>query len=99
MERAALSLFHLCLTLWICLWLRNDAEHIRIQEVIVKLSLGVEPPAHAINSGSFSYRESKCAGAIVKSFPQWGRAWNGASSFSITGSNLLTAGQSGFSVK
>src|SRR5258708_26198405 len=47
MERTAPSLFHLCLTLWICLWLRNDAEHIRTQEVIVKLSRGVEPPAQS----------------------------------------------------
>src|SRR5438876_1014957 len=36
------------------------------------------------------------AGEIVNSFPQCGRALNGASSFSMTGSNFLTAGQSCF---
>src|SRR6266481_3458183 len=47
MERTALPLFYLCLTLWVCLWLRNDAEHIPIQEVIVKLSRGIELPAQS----------------------------------------------------
>src|SRR5580765_1426238 len=55
--------------------------------------------ASARNSGSFPYKESSRGDAIVNSFPQCGRAPNGASSRSITGSNLLTAGQSGFSVK
>src|SRR3954451_22496024 len=36
---------------------------------------------------------------VVNNFPQCGRALNGASSLSMTGNSLLTAGQSGFQVK
>src|SRR5215469_3283562 len=55
--------------------------------------------AKATKSGNLSYSVRSCAGGIQKSLPQWGRERNGTSCFSITGSNWLTAGQSGFQVK
>ena len=36
---------------------------------------------------------------MANSLPQWGRAWNGSSAASISGSNRRTAGQSFFQVK
>src|SRR6516165_3436968 len=55
--------------------------------------------AKATKSGSLSYSVWSCAGGIEKSLPQWGRERNGASCFSMTGSNWLTVGQSCFQVK
>src|ERR1700730_14376763 len=50
-------------------------------------------------SDSFSYLARSVAGLMVNSFPQCGRALNGASSLSMIGSRFWTADQSGFQVK
>src|SRR5271167_3807836 len=63
------------------------------------LPLGSNFLVRAMNWGSLGYLAWSCFGDMVKSLPQWGRAWNAESSFSIMGKSLLTAGQSCFQVK
>ena len=76
------------------------AKDISVQELIAELALRIILLAQLNKFRHLFVAGLECLpGEMVNSFPQCGRALNGASSFSITGSSLLTAGQSCFQVK
>src|SRR5258706_13056713 len=67
-------------------WLRN-------------LPCGSNFSLNRIKWDNFLYLDFSSAGDVLNSFPQCGRASNGANSFSINGNSILTAGQSCFQLK
>lgn len=75
------------------------AENVRIQELIAEFALRIVLLAQLNKVRQFPTNRFQFAGGVANSFPQCGRASNGANSFSIAGNSLPTAGQSCFQVK